>query len=315
MTNFTTESLDRLAQTHGVASIGDLRSCGLTRHQVTSLRRKGHLVPVVRGVYRHRAFPLTEMSRCAAVCAAQPTGIIAGPTAGRIWSFRQLPSDMRIHLIVLPNANPCVLPWVVAHRTLALHDTDRVERDDGIVVLSRLRAAADMARFDIRDSALSSILEQAMHDGGYSPDDLRRVVFDWRAPARRWVDRVLAVLGNRVPGGAAESHDEFLVGDALAAAGVSGLIRQHRLHVPGFGTVRFDLAVPDLRWAIEVDVFPTHREVAGRTSDVVRDAATLRAGWDTSRLGPSDLGVRLPSTVQRLRSEHDRRRAALLRDG
>jgi len=186
MTNFTAAALEHFERSHGIASTAQLRQLGLTRHQIIRLRRQGHLVRELHGVYRMPAVPLTELGRCAAVCAAHPTAIIAGPAAGRIWSFRQLPPDQRIHIVVLPHSQPSTAPWVVAHRTLAIDDGDRVERDDGVVVMTRLRAAADIARFDIDDLALGSILEQAMHDGNHTADDLRRVVFPWQTAGRKW---------------------------------------------------------------------------------------------------------------------------------
>jgi len=120
------------------------------------------------------------------------------------------------------------------------------------------------------------------------------------------------MLDDRVPGGPAESHAEFIVGEALAAVGIRGLVRQHRLAVPGVGRFRFDLAVPDLRWAIEVDAFPPHRETAGHRADLRRDAAVASMGWSTTRLGPRDLGVALDGTVQHLRAEFHRRRQQAL---
>lgn len=307
MTRFTREALQHFARTHGVASRADLHRCGLTRHQVESLRRAGSLVPVLRGVYRMPAVPWTELGRCVAVCRVHPSAVIAGPTAGRIWGFRQLPGDHRVHVLVPPHAQPTIARWVVPHRTSARHDDERTVRGDGIVVASRLRTAADLARWPISDRALGSILEQALHDGGHQPDELRRLAFAWRSPNRPWTKRVLGLLGDRVPGGAAESHAEFVVGEALVDAGVTGITRQFSLVVPAFGRVRFDLAVPRLRWAIEVDVFPTHAETAGIRADRQRDAAVAGVGWETTRVGPDDLGAALPATVDRLRSELDRR--------
>lgn len=308
MTHFTSAALERLARSHGITSVAELLDCGLSREQVKSLRRHGGLVPVLRGVYRMPAVADSELARCGAVCRARDDLVIAGPTAGRLWGFRQLPRDARVHVFTSPHAQPTIASWVVPHRTTALRPSDCILRPDGIRVLSRLRSAADMARFDISNEALGSILEQAVHDGRHVPDDLRKMVFDWRSPNRRWVQRVLDVLGDRVPGGAAESHAEFLVGEALVAAGLDGLVRQHRVDVAGFGRVRFDLAVPEMRWAIEVDVFPTHHETAGRRADALRDRATVADGWSTTRLGPDDLGDRLDATVQRLRRLYDERR-------
>jgi hypothetical protein len=131
---------------------------------------------------------------------------------------------------------------------------------------------------------------------------MRRAAVDWLTPRRPWVRRYLEVLNRRLPGGAAESHPETEVGDALAAAGLIGLERQYRLDLPGYGPARFDLAVPSVMLAIEVDIFPTHRESDGRRRDEWRDAAARSVGWSVERLVPADLGARLPITVRRIMS-------------
>ena len=102
-------------------------------------------------------------------------------------------------------------------------------------------------------------------------------------------------------GGAARvAPEETVVGDALAAAGLCGLERQYRIELPGDGPARFDLAVPTARLAIEIDIFPTHRETEGRRRDDWRDDAAASIDWSVERLVEGDLGQRLPATVRRL---------------
>ncbi len=72
--------------------------------------------------------------------------------------------------------------------------------------------------------------------------------------------------------------------NALQRRGVHGLVRQLPIELPGYGTARFDLAVPRLKWAIEIDAHPTHEESLGRLRDRRRDAAATAEGWLTSRI-------------------------------
>jgi very-short-patch-repair endonuclease len=296
---FTTESLDHLHSHHGVASLATLYQLGLSAHAVRILVAAGNLEPVLRGVYRMPVAPFDLAARCAAVCAAHPEALISGPTAGRLWGLRRLPRDDRIHAIVPPAAQPTVAPWVVPYRTDALHDSDRLVRDDGIVVARRPRTALDLAR-SVPRADLLSIIEQVMHDGQHTDDEMRRVAVDWMTPGRPHVRRYLQTLCERLPGGAAESHQETVVGDALAAAGLRGLRRQYRIDLPGYGPARFDLAVPAVALAIEIDVFPTHRETAGRRRDDWRDASAHAIGWHVERIGPPELGASLSVTVDRI---------------
>lgn len=104
-------------------------------------------------------------------------------------------------------------------------------------------------------------------DGGHDVDLMLSVATSWISPRRRWVRRFFDAVDRRIAGPAADSHLEVLLGNELQARGVSGLVRQHEIVAPDHGLIRFDLAVPALRWAVEFDGFSTHREVNGRQAD------------------------------------------------
>ena len=98
---------------------------------------------------------------------------------------------------------------------------------------------------------------------------------------------------------------------ALTAAGIRGLVRQFSITLPEFGRVRFDLAVPELRWAIEVDVHPRHHETLGQLSDDRRDKAAEAIGWSTSRISRDEYERTLDARVRELVGIYqDLRRAA-----
>ena len=292
-----------LARQHGVASTQQLLDSGMSQRQLRRLQHHGALELVLRGAYRTPSAPITELSQCAAVCAARPDVAIAGPTAGRLWGFRRLPPDRRIHVIAPRASNPAIARWVVPYRTDARHDHDLVERDDGIRVTSRTRTAFDLARWLGPDDLLS-VIEQAAHDGRMSDDEFLAVAADWISPRRPWAREFLQALDRRLPGGPAESHPEVRVADALGRAGVRGLVRQHCIQLPGHGDVRFDLAVPELRWAIEVDLHPRHRETMGIASDTRRDRAASAIGWSTSRITETQYDHRFNETIADLTFVH-----------
>lgn len=292
-----------LARQHGVASTQQLLGSGMSQRQLQRLQHHGALELVLRGAYRTPSAPITELSQCAAVCAARPDVAIAGPTAGRLWGFRRLPPDRRIHVIAPRASNPAIARWVVPYRTDARHDHDLVERDDGIRVTSRTRTAFDLARWLGPDDLLS-VIEQAAHDGRMRDDEFLAVAADWISPRRPWAREFLQALDRRLPGGPAESHPEVRVADALGRAGVRGLVRQHCIQLPGHGDVRFDLAVPELRWAIEVDLHPRHRETMGIASDTRRDRAASAIGWSTSRITETQYDHRFNETIADLTFVH-----------
>jgi very-short-patch-repair endonuclease len=206
--------------------------------------------------------------------------------------------------VIAPRAsNPAIARWVVPYRTDARHEHDIAERDDGIRVTSRARTAFDLARWLGPDDLLS-VIEQAAHDGHVSDDQFLAVAADWLSPRRPWARSFLRALDRRLPGGPAESHPEVRVADALRHAGVRGLVRQHRVQLPDHGEARFDLAIPELRWAIEVDLHPRHRETLGAASDAHRDRAAAAAGWITTRITAEQYSGRFNETIAEIVSLH-----------
>jgi len=210
--------------------------------------------------------------------------------------FRRLPRDERIHVLAPPASHPTIAPWVTPYRTSAFHLDDLVVRADGIIVTSRPRTAFDLAR-TVGSRDLLSIIEQVMADGGHDADEMRSVAIDWLSPRRPWARRYLQVLDRRLPGHPAESHLEAVLGDALVAAGVRGLERQFWIDLPGYGPARFDLALPAIRLAIEVDGFPTHRETDGRRRDASRDIAAHQLEWSVTRFEERHVTSELRTTI------------------
>lgn len=303
MPHLNTQAHALLARQHGVASTQQLLDSGITPSQLQRLQRHGAIELVLRGAYRTPSAPVTEMSQCVAVCSARPDVAIAGPTAGRVWGFRRLPPDHRIHVIAPRASNPAIARWVVPYRTDARHDHDIVQRDDGIKITSRARTSFDLARWLGPDDLLS-VIEQAAHDGRLDDAEFLAVAVDWLSPRRPWARAFLRALDRRLPGGPAESHPEIRVAEALTRAGIRGLVRQHQIHLPGHGDVRFDLAVPELRWAIEVDLHPRHRETLGIASDARRDRSATAIGWVTTRITDDQYDNRFHETIAEIASLH-----------
>ncbi len=77
--------------------------------------------------------------------------------------------------------------------------------------------------------------------------------------------------------------------DALRDRGVRNLAMQHRIEVGPGRAVRFDIALPAVRWALEIDVHPEHRTLEGQASDDRRDRCTRRLGWLTEHVGEAEL--------------------------
>ena len=169
------------AQQHGVAAndtaarVPHRRADRAVRSERLDRRRPTRRLPHTK---RGRSTNSADVRPCASDGRTLP---IAGPTAGRLWGFRRLPADRRIHVVGTSGVSkPVSATWVVAYRTSAIRERDVLHRADGIRITSRARTALDLARSVTPDDLLS-IIEQAMHDGNLSNDEMVSVATDFRS--------------------------------------------------------------------------------------------------------------------------------------
>jgi hypothetical protein len=300
---------------HSTVSSAVLEAAGVSVDQRERLVQRGVLQRVVNWSYHHTAVELDELGRCAAVCAARPDLIVAGPTAARVWMLRRSNCDEVVHVLAPPGSQPCRADWLVPYRTPLIFSEEIVVRPDGIRLTCPPRTVVDMARY-LDDLALASLLEHAINLGYCTPATLRRTAMRMAARGRPWVRRFLRVLDARYRGAAAESEPELRVYAALRRRGVTDLVRQHPIMLPGYGRARFDMAIPELRWALEVDIHPEHRTTEGVANDNRRDDAADEIDWAVRRLAEGELsafGATIDSvvhTIQRRRDAVARRIAA-----
>jgi very-short-patch-repair endonuclease len=288
--HFDGQVLAWLRTHHATVSSAVLEAAGVSIDQRERLVQRGVLQRVVRGAYHHTVTELDELGRCAAVCTARSELIICGPTAARIWRLRRAGSDQRVHVLAPPGSQPCRADWLIPYRTPLTFADDVVVRPDGIRLTSPPRTVVDMARF-LADEGLASMTEHAIALRYCTPATLRRTADRMDTRGRPWVRRFLRVLDARHPGPASESEPELRVYTALRSRGVDDLRRQHQLMLRGYGRARFDMAIPELMWALEVDVHPEHRTIEGLARDRRRDEAAEEIGWAVRRLVEVELAA------------------------
>ncbi len=282
------------ASTVTLAAACRVRCARTSRRRRVPVRgcRRRRVVTVRRAVHEPAPPRRRRTDRWAAVGAASHT------------------SRRLVHVVAPPRSNPCSEPWVRVFRTAALPDDDIVERPDGIRLTSPPRTVVDMTRY-VDDVALASVIEHALARRLCTPTTLHRVADRLSSPGRPWLGRFLRILGARTAGAAAESEWERRVFDDLARRGVSGLARQVEIVLPGYGKARFDIAIPELRWALEIDVHPEHRTLEGAARDSDRDDAADEVGWFVRRIAEAQLTLRFERTMDAVVESINRRRRAL----
>lgn len=308
MSNLDRRVADWMRSHRATVPTSVLDAVGLSESQRRRLVSSGVLERVVDGGYHFAGVEPGELSRCAALCGSRPHLVIAGPTAGRAWRIRRSPRDGLIHVISPPQSQPCREPWVRAYRTALLDADEIVTWPDGIRVTCPARTVVDLTR-SLPDDALASAIEYVLSNGICTLDELCRVAERLNTPGRPWVRRFLRVLAHRLPGRPRESDWERRVCDALGARGVHDIESQVRQCVAGFGSARFDLAIPAIRLVIEVDAHPEHRTLEGQANDHRRDRRSRHDGWVVERVGEAELANRFDATISELVDAVCRRRA------
>lgn len=271
------------ARQHSAITDVQMKQLGISSHQRRRLVEDGWLEYVLDGTYRLAGHGDLELARCVAACA-RPNGlIIAGPAAGRHWTWRRMPNDGLIQVLAPPASHPSTAPWLVPYRTSLIDPRDIVERHDGIRLTSPPRTAVDLMRY-LPERDVRSVVDQIIAQKQCTALTMRRVAEPLATPGRPWARRFLELLDSRPGGGPPESDWESVVCHELVRRGVHGLTWQRWLDVPNWGPIRLDGAVEQLRWGVEVDVYPEHFTELGVDADDARDVACQAIGWCVSRV-------------------------------
>jgi hypothetical protein len=272
---------------HGHASVEQLSSAGVGRNARRRLIEGGELVAVHRSVLRISSAPLTFESRCVGICLAHPDVYITGPSGGRLVRLRRMPAAEPIHVGV-PHGIHLLDHNVVLRQSRKVTHLDVVRLSTGIVIATSSRLAFDLAR-DLSAQDHASVVEQLIQRKMCTMGTLGATARRLCHPSRPGSERFALTLIGRGDRPAAESHPELLLADALRAKGVPVQPQFRDLDLPDGSSVRLDLAVPEARWGIEIDVHPEHLLLDGTTKDKRRDRKCHRIGWQIERVTEIDL--------------------------
>jgi very-short-patch-repair endonuclease len=177
---------------------------------------------------------------------------------------------------------------VILRQTTSIEAIDVVVHSSGLRIASPPRLGFDLSR-DLSAEDHASLIEQMIERQMCTAGVLAMVGRRLTHPARRGSHRFVRTMMERHVGAPHESHPEMLLAAALKARGIP-VVAQHPLYgVPGVGDIRFDLAVVEHKWAVEIDVHPSHVLLDGTTKDKRRDRACHRLGWQVERITAFDL--------------------------
>jgi very-short-patch-repair endonuclease len=285
--------LNRLAwEQHGVVGDWQLLALGWSRQAIRTLIRKGHLVPIHRGVYAVGHTRLSHKGRwMAAVLAFGPgAGVLSHGHAAALHDLRTVPStaiDVTSPLRRKPER-------VRAHwaRSLDPLDTTTV---DGIPVTTVARVLLDQAE-RLSAQRLRTLLEAT----------LRRDVFDLtsieatiaRNPGRHGIaplTEALAELPDEAPWTQSEKERHFLE-----------FARAYGLPEPSVNVVVLkdpvDFFWPAAKLIVEVDGWESHKTHAAFEADRVKDAKHHVAGYLVLRITARRIDRDAPAVAGEIRA-------------
>jgi hypothetical protein len=199
-----------------------------------------------------------------------------------------MPTHAPLHFSIRHGARVPPDRGVRYRQTTALQWTDRVWRPDGIALASWVRLAFDLAA-DLRPLDHLSVVQQLLHEGKVTTLELVAIERRLGHPARPGSGlfrRNLERLDGAAP---SESHPEVELAEALRARGISIETQARLVRASNGRTARVDLAVPSVRWGIELDIHPEHRTFEGQASDARRVRDLHLQEWQIEPVTESDM--------------------------
>lgn len=272
------------ARQYGVVSVSQLQALGYVEGSITKAVAGGRLHRMHRGVYAVGHTDLSLYGRClAAVFACGPGALLSHWSAA--WLLGLLPTQpVPVH-VTTPEQRLARGP-IRIHRSRTLTDSDRA-LEDGIPATSVSRTALDLAA-RIRPASLDRLLQRGEELKLFDLPEFESVLARNRghhgaAHLRRAIDLY-------APPPFSRSGLERRFMRLLAEAGIS-------VPITGYNVAGYELDIywPDLRFAVELDVFETHGSHRSFEADRLRDEDLKLAGVELTRV-----------TGRRLEREPDR---------
>ena len=297
---------------HGVVSSAQLDALCITTGERRAMLRCGELTVAHEGVYHHALWPDTMLSRCTAICLADPSLVICCGGAAHLWRFRQS-VHIGLHAVSNRTTKP-ILHGVRLHRCPVLPASHVHERGDGIRVTSPARTVFDIARH-LSPLALESVVEQGIDRLQFDIPTLQGVGALLCRQGRPGSELFRQVIDSRPAWRRpADSHPELLVRDALAALGVH-LEPQVAVRLADGTVIHPDLADVRCGFYVEIDDHTWHGGRVASKRDAARDRSLRLSGGRVERVSTDELAD-LGQLARQLQQAHRQQTAsALARSG
>jgi hypothetical protein len=278
------QAISRLLRAQfGVVTTRQLRDIGVSERTIR--RRRGNdLEQLLPGVLRSLGHRLTFESRAMGVqLFVDDSGVLAGPTAARLYGVRNMPGEW-IWAIIGVRSRSAVPPWVkriVWPWLLEVDDVWLCHR--GWRLLSPVATLVTLAD-TFNDHRFERAAEDAWHLKLVAPSDVADFVDRHRGRGRhgfsrlhRWLDKTAARVRP------SQSTFELDVIAAVRRIGLPEPQRQYPLTLATGELVHLDLAWPEATLAVEPGHSWWHGGDLRVRADQARDRACGQVGWHVMR--------------------------------
>jgi hypothetical protein len=259
-----------------VISVEQLHEAGLSYREINGWVRRGHLLPLHRGVFivGHRNV-LTKAYLVAALLAAGPQAFLSHRTAAAVWGLREVATS-RIDVTVPGCKRRSRGPLKIHHTTVATGVTVR----NGLRVSSFPRLLIELAPLE-SPRELDRLITVGVRKGFL---DLERVESALRRSARRpGVAKLTAALKDYLPRPDRKSGLERAF-DELLAQHPEVPPPQRNIYLHGW---EIDCYWPEQRLVVELDGRPYHIVAKEIERDRLKDAKLLSVGIRVLRITDS----------------------------
>jgi hypothetical protein len=309
--DLSSSAIALIHQQLGSISCRQLTEQGVTRRARERLVNDGVLIATGHSVYRVPACPLTLEARIVALCLQHPMTFITGATGGGLEGLRRMPRASKVQLCSPHGLRLDVPNWVQLRQSNRIEPHHVRTLQNGIRIASLPRLAFDLGA-DLTPLDLLSVMEQMRHERGLAVDKLFTIAGELCGPRRPGSANFVKALFLTHGVSPVESDPELRVLRALRNRGIPVIPQVDDLELPNGQKIRIDMAVPAVRWAVEVDLHPTHFGVLGMSRDTQRDRQCHLIDWQVDRVSPLDY-ARFTQTIDELEQLYITRCEALAR--
>jgi hypothetical protein len=297
---------------HGVVPIRQLRALGYSHAAVERAAVAGRLHRLHHGVYAvghtdlslSLSLSLSLHGHClAGVLACDSEALLSHFSAAWLWGLLST-QPIPVHVTTSVRRKP--RPSIRIHHSQTLADADRAV-EDRIPVTSVPRIALDLAA-RIRPESLNHLLQRAEGLKLFDLPEFESVLA--RNRGHHGASRLRRAIVIYAPPPFTRSGMELRFLELLGAAGIPKPITAY--NVAGF---ELDVYWPDLRFAVELDVFETHGSHRSFEEDRLRDEDLKLAGVELTRVTGHRLDREPKRVLERVARLLEQRRQELARLG